>query len=67
MGYRGGVKMHGYDEEELAYTGEQAYWASIVRALASGEVSIKSMHPSAKKQLLEDVENYKLTGEINFD
>lgn len=59
--------MFEYNEEELIESGQQAYWASIVRAIANDEVSIENIHPSARQAILEDVENYKLTGEINFD
>jgi hypothetical protein len=49
------------------FTCDQMYWASVIRAVANGDISINSIDVRAKEQVLEDVENYKVTGEINFD
>lgn len=55
------------DEEELMDSADKYMWEACVKGLASGKLSIENMYPSARKQLLEDVEHYKLTGEINLD
>ena len=50
--------------EELEDTADLFYWNSCVKAIADGEMSIESIEPNAREQMLEDVNYYKQYGEF---
>lgn len=52
------------DADELENSTDIFYWNSCVKAIADGEMHITSIEPKARKQILEDVEHYKETGEF---